>query len=88
MFATRKLFNDPAMSVKRKIIHDAKVDIPSSGKLIHLIRGKVPTIGSIKGSVVQPAHLQLDLRFGKGEFLVQTVDPGDEGCPLLHHITR
>ena len=37
MFATRKFFNDPAMSVKRMIKHYAKVDIPSSGKLIHLV---------------------------------------------------
>ena len=63
------------------------IDIPCLSEHLDLLRVKLPTVGAIESSVVQPAHLEPGLRVGKVELLVQVVGVGDEAASLLQHIS-
>ena len=60
MFSASKLFNYPAMNVKRKIKHDAKGDTPSYGRLFNGIvtKSRFLHAGMVKSILYLPGRDQ------------------------------
>ena len=86
MLPSRKFLHYPAVSFSGKVKHNPEVNNSCLGKLVHFTGGEIPAVGPIESSVVEVTESQLDLRCGKEELLIQTIDIGDKCGSFLQDI--